>query len=84
LLVGLAAALAAGLAEVSHMSLWPGAAAIGAALLGGQAVLEAGLWVALSGALAVVTLAVLAGALLLVLPAAVLRVGSLLRGALRP
>ncbi|WP_329046036.1 hypothetical protein [Pseudomonas aeruginosa] len=45
--------------------------------------IEKGLWLALSGAVAVVTLAVFAGVLLLVIPASILQVAALIRGALR-
>lgn len=83
ILVGLAAALGVGLVQVLHMGGWPGGKAVGAALQGVQAVIEEGLWLALSGAVAVVTLAVFAGVLLLVIPASILQVAALIRGGLR-
>lgn len=83
ILVGLAAALVVGLVQVLHMGGWPGGIAVGAALQGVQAVIEKGLWLALSGAVTVVTLAVFAGVLLLVIPASILQVAALIRGALR-
>ncbi|HFK2002963.1 TPA: hypothetical protein ACGW3W_002258 [Pseudomonas aeruginosa] len=83
ILVGVPASLVVGLLQIFHVNDGPGRTSIGAALGGFLTVIEAGLWGALSGALAVVTLAVLAGVLLIVLPVAVSATWSLLRGVLR-